>query len=62
MELQNSKIYYLTLKEAADLLMVSPVTVSRLIKNGQLEAYRFGRQFRISKEALEQYIKQQRIK
>lgn len=52
---------YLTLREAADMLMLSTATVSRLIKSGLIEAYRFGGQFRIQPEALKQYINSQKV-
>ena len=37
-------------------LHVSPETVRHWIKSGQLEGYRFGRSYRIPKEAVERFI------
>ncbi len=59
--MKDKKKPYLTLREAADMLMLSTATVSRLIKSGLLEAYRFGGQFRIPPEALKQYINSQKV-
>ena len=59
--MKDKKESYLTLKETADIMMLSTVTVSRLIKSGQLEAYRFGNQFRITRRSLKQYIDSQKV-
>ncbi len=61
MKNKNEKEPYMTLKETADMLMLSTVTVSRLIKCGKLEAYRFGGQFRITPQSLRQYIDSQKV-
>ncbi len=59
--MKDKKESYLTLREAADMLMLSTATVSRLIKSGKLEAYRFGGQFRITPQSLKQYIDRQKV-
>ena len=48
---------YLTVEEVARLLRVSPPTVRQLIESGELKAVRVGRQFRIAREDLDDYIK-----
>lgn len=44
------KLY--TLTEAKEYLKISDSTIRRLIKNGELEASRLGRQFRIKESVL----------
>jgi putative molybdopterin biosynthesis protein len=51
----NTKFY--TVEEVAEYLRVSEVTVRKLIEAGELKATRVGRQYRISQEALDDYIK-----
>jgi excisionase family DNA binding protein len=46
---------FYTPKEVATLLRVSERTVRRWIKDGKLSARRFGRQWRIPKEALDAF-------
>lgn len=53
---------YLSIKQAAGELTISTGTVRRLIKRGEIEAYRFGNQIRIVPKSLEQYIRRQKIK
>jgi len=43
----------MTIKEAADALRVSPVTVRRYISKGRLAAVRVGRGLRVEKKAVE---------
>lgn len=45
----------LTTEEVAQLLKVSKLTVYDLIKKGELQSYRVGRQIRVKQEALEMY-------
>lgn len=47
----------LTIKEVMKILRVSRQTVDRKIKNGTIETVKVGGQHRISKEWLEEYIK-----
>lgn len=51
----------LTTKEVAETLKVTPKTVRTLIENGEITAYRIGRDFRISKEDLKSYISQSKV-
>lgn len=46
---------FYSIEEVADLLRVSPRTVRRWIKAGQLRAHRFGRTMRIACEDLRFY-------
>jgi excisionase family DNA binding protein len=48
----------LTRGEAAEFLNVSESTVYRLIRGGELPAYRVGHSIRISQVALESYLRQ----
>lgn len=45
---------YYTLEEAAQLLKLHPQTLRRWIRQGKLPAQRFGKQFRLRPEDLEQ--------
>jgi excisionase family DNA binding protein len=47
---------YLTVKETAQLLRVSPITVRRYIASGQLAAERVGRGIRVRREAIEEFV------
>ncbi len=47
----------LTLEEVANELRVSVQTVRRLIEAGQLRAVRVGRQLRVKREDLDDYIR-----
>lgn len=46
----------LTVKEVAEILRVTPMTVYRAVETGALEHVRFGRTIRISRDALDAYI------
>lgn len=47
----------LTVKEVAQILRVSTMTVYRLVREGELESTRVGRCFRIHAESVRQYLK-----
>ena len=47
---------YATLPEVAERLKVSRRTVYRWIKNGDLKAYQFGREYRITESALKDFL------
>ena len=47
---------YLTLPEVAERLKVSRRTIYRWIKNGDLNAYQFGREYRITESALKEFL------
>jgi excisionase family DNA binding protein len=46
----------LTVKETAQLLRVSPITIRRYIAAGRLEAVRIGRGIRVHPEAVERFV------
>lgn len=45
-----------TVEQVAKILQVSEATVRKLIKNGELEAFMVGNQYRVTKEALDRYM------
>ena len=47
---------FLTVKETAHLLRVSPITVRRYIASGQLAAQRVGRGIRVRRDAIEDFV------
>jgi len=53
----------LTVQEVADTIKVSEKTVRRLIKSGELVAYKVGErgQLRVKEDELERYVEAQRI-
>ena len=53
---------YLTLPEVAERLQVSRRTVYRWIKNGDLDAYQFGREYRITESALKDFLEAHRFR
>jgi excisionase family DNA binding protein len=46
----------LTVREVADVMRVSNMTVYRLIKTGNLDATRVGRSYRIWEQAVDAYL------
>ena len=53
-KLENIRL--LTLSEAADLLQVSTRTLQRMIRNGQLPAFKVGGQWRLRETQLRQWV------
>lgn len=53
-----SAIRFLKVTEVATLLRVSRMSVYRLIHSGELEAVRFGRNFRVPEHAVDAYLRQ----
>ena len=47
---------YILVSEIAEKLRVSEMTIYRYIKAGRLEAYKFGKEFRVTKEAFEKFL------
>lgn len=47
----------ITVKQLADFLQVSELTVLRAIKAGNLDAFKVGRDWRIEKEAVMNWVK-----
>ena len=48
---------FLTVAEVANLMRVSKMTVYRLVHSGELPAVRVGRSFRVSEDAVHDYLK-----
>jgi excisionase family DNA binding protein len=53
---------YLTLPEVAERLKVSRRTIYRWIKSGDLDAYQFGREYRITESALKDFLEAHRFR
>ena len=51
----------LTVTEVAERLGVSSKTVTRLITEGKLKAYRFGNHYRIEENDLNEFIEQSKV-
>lgn len=49
----------LTLKELQGLLHIGKNTALRLVQNGEIEAFRVGKQWRIARENVIRYLKRQ---
>jgi excisionase family DNA binding protein len=43
-------------KELSDLLKVSEIHIRNIIRDKQLEAFKFGREWRVTEEAIQTYI------
>ncbi len=56
MEEKEKKIDVLTVDEVANLLKLSKITIYRLIKTGEIPAYKVGASWRVNREDLEAYI------
>lgn len=53
---EKSVQLFLTVKEICEALRISRWAVYRLIENGQLDAKRFGRSIRVSRESFDRYV------
>jgi len=56
-ESSDSDVEFLTVAEVAARMRVSKMTVYRLVHNGDLEAIRVGRSFRVPDEAVQEYLR-----
>lgn len=52
--------FYLV-SELAEKLRVSEMTIYRYIKAGRLNAYKLGKEFRVTKEAFEKFLKEHEL-
>jgi excisionase family DNA binding protein len=52
-----AEVKFLTVAEVAAAMRVSKMTVYRLVHSGELPAVRVGRSFRVSEEAVHDYLK-----
>lgn len=48
---------FFTIEQVADKLMVSHVTIRKLIKDGELESFKVGNRYRITQEQIDKYLK-----
>ncbi len=53
---KKEEIEVLTVEEVASLLKLSKITIYRLIKTGEIPAYKIGASWRVNKKDLESYI------
>lgn len=53
---------YYTVKELAEKLRVSHMTIYRYIKRGKLKAYKIGKEFRIDKEEFQRFLNKAKTK
>jgi excisionase family DNA binding protein len=56
-ETSLSDVRFLTAGEVATIMRISKMTVYRLIHNGELEAIRVGRSFRVPEFAVNNYLR-----
>lgn len=47
---------YYTIKEVAEILKVAYLTVYRWVKDGKIEAYKLGKEYRIKKIDIEKFV------
>ena len=47
----------LTLKELQELLHIGKNTALRLVQSGEIEAFKIGKQWRVTKESIQKYIR-----
>lgn len=59
--LQNMPEEFYTAQELADMLKVNIMTIYRYINSGKLEAYKFGKEFRVKKSDFNKYLKKSKI-
>ncbi len=52
-----SEIKFLTVAEVAAVMRVSKMTVYRLVHSGELPAVRVGRSYRVSEQAVHDYLR-----
>ena len=60
--MQDESLSFLTMDDVAISLKISPLSVMKYIKGGQLKAYRIGRLIRIRRTDLEEFIQKQNTK
>ena len=49
-------VQYYTIKEVAEMLKVAYLTVYRWVKDGKIEAYKLGKEYRIKKTDIEKFV------
>lgn len=53
---------FFTVDEVAEKLKLSTETIRRYIRSGDIEVYKFGREFRIDEEAFEKFLESRSVK
>ena len=51
----------LTLKEVGEIIRISETTLRCWVDNGILKGYKFNREYRVSKEDLEEFIENSKV-
>lgn len=59
MQPSNDRSRFVTVREVANQLRVSNMTVYRLVQSGQLPAVRVGRSYRIRADDVDRYLSEQ---
>lgn len=58
----NKEEQYYTIKEVAEILKVAYLTVYRWVKDGKIEAYQLGKEYRIKKDDLDKFMESSKYK
>lgn len=58
----NKEEQYYTIKEVAEILKVAYLTVYRWVKDGKIEAYKLGKEYRIKKDDLDKFVESSKYK
>ena len=58
-ETPEGTVQMMTVDEVAEYLQLHPLTVRRLAREGGIPAFKVGRQWRVKRAALDQWIKEQ---
>lgn len=53
---------YYTVEDIAEKLKLSTETIRRYIRSGDIEVYKFGREFRIDEESFQKFLESRSIK
>lgn len=53
---------YYTIKEVAEILKVAYLTVYRWVKDGKIDAYKLGKEYRIKKVDLDNFVESSKYK
>ena len=57
-----SNLQFVTVKEMAEELRLSPMTIYRLVQAGEIPAYRVGRSFRVTTAAFKAYKERSKVR
>lgn len=58
----SKKEQYYTIKEVAEILKVAYLTVYRWVKDGKIQAYKIGKEYRIKKADLDNFVESSKYK